>query len=367
MGSSWLPHGHLGRLRLGSGAMGAVCLASLLTIGQAQVLNLRFVDEDTDAGQIGGTVYWDKPALGDAGSDYAVYMATNDCSGSCTKTQLTGGSLPGGDMPGGADVTDFPVATNTATGGKTHIVVYMKAHGSGTESNVAAICIMDNPGLVRTVYFTTTGYTKANNARTALVTGCHASYHTMTVEMVATAKWTGSAVQETTFDDVNEWSTTASWQLSFQTPSTFADVATAINSYVSDAPLPAVFTGTSSDAAYSLGVIQAASVIDNFVPNSPDPDIARYIARSCVKFNVAGAVTVNRAGYVRIQTKTDKQTAVKQMANVYLNTDAVSFVAMGGASGTLTAIAAGSTQSTALCYQVTGADSQPSCLSPYTV
>jgi hypothetical protein len=156
-----------GRWRVhGSGRGGAcICLqiALLLESARAQVRYLRFVDEDSTSGKMGGHIYWDIPATGDDGIDYAAYLAT-DATGT-SKTQLPLGSAH--DLPGGAAVSSFPVPMDTAYGSNTHIVVYEKAHGTGTLSNIAAICIVDNPdGFVRTVYATMTGYTKANDART---------------------------------------------------------------------------------------------------------------------------------------------------------------------------------------------------------
>lgn len=350
---------------MGCGFFAALHFAMLLTMGQSQVRHLRFVDEDSTTGEIGGTIYWDIPAAGDAGFNYVAYMSTSN--NGATKTQLQPEGSGASNLPGGADVSAFPIALNTAIGSNTHILVYMQ-DAAGALSNEVFICIIDNPdGFVRTIYATTTGYTKANGARTALVSGCHASFESISLEMIATAKWTGSEVEETVFDDANEESATAAFLLTFPSGSAYSAVESAISSYVGDAPLPAVYTGSGASTSYSLGVIQAASALDDFVPNRPDPDIARYIARSSVHFKVAGAVIVTRSGHVRIQTEADKQTGVKQMANVYLNTDAVTFSDLGAASATLTAIAAGSTAAQAQCYQVTGTDSLPSCLSPYTV
>lgn len=338
---------------------------TLFTGGRAQVLNLRFTDEDTTTGKIGGTIYWEKPTGGDDGYTYRVCLSTST-GATCPQQLPISGSY---DLAGGAGTSAFPVPSNTAIGSYTYILVFLR-NTAGTISNQASIFIQDNPtSVARTVYVTTLGYTKANNARTALVTAGHTNYNDITLEMVATAKWdTGtSAVVETVFDDVSEESSTAAYLLTFPTGATLTSIDSTITSYITDAPLKAVYTGTGAATAYSHGVIQAASVLDSFVPNRPDPDIARYIARSCVHFGVAGAAMANRAGYVRIHTKATAQTAVKQIANMYINTDAVTFLDMGAASADLTAISTAVTQTQAQCYQVTGTDSLPSCISPYTV
>jgi hypothetical protein len=289
---------------------------------------------------------------------YAVYLA--DDSAGTTKSQLQS------DLASGAETSAFVVSSNTAIGTAQYLLVYLR-DTSNSLHDLAYICLKDNPSASeRYFYAVTNGLSNANNAATVLVTGCHALNHEIVIERVATAVWdnSGSNVVETTFDDTEA---NPSYSVFFPTGSSESDIQSALNPYQSTAPIPWVYTGTGANSLYSIGVIQAASVIDNFVPNRPDPDIARYIARSAIHFRTAGAAIINRAGYVRIQTKTSAKDAVKNMANMYIQSNALTFEFISGASATITALDTAVSQTSALCYQVSGADSQPSCISPYTV
>merc|ERR1719337_584083 len=74
--------------------------------------NLRFTDIDTDANQLGGTIYWEKPAAGVEGYDYAVYLSKD--SGGSDKAQLPIGAAH--VLGPGAETSAFSVPMDTAKG-----------------------------------------------------------------------------------------------------------------------------------------------------------------------------------------------------------------------------------------------------------
>lgn len=336
--------------------------------------NLRFQDQDTDAGQIGGTVYWERPTSGDYGFKYAVYLA-QDTAGT-TKTLVANSPLSGG----AADTSAFSVNMDTSLGANQYLIVYLEDAG-GTKSNLAYICILDNTGgayegLSYQFYITTLGYTKATNVRSTVVSNCYARYQAVTVEMVATANADlasgGSAITEVDFDNADLVSETATFLVTVPSSTDFATLKSAISSDISDAPIPMVAVG-GSNSGYSNGLFQMYSRMGSFIPVRPDPDIARYFARSCAHFRIASPILVTADGWVRVQTIAANQAAVNKMANVWLgeplSTSTITWTTGFDAdSSALTDALTGisskcSNSGDPVCYQVSGQDGHQSCTS----
>merc|ERR1719329_327339 len=117
---SW-SHWRTRRRRSCGGIIFALQFATLLGVADAQARNFIFEDQDADTGQIGGTMHWAKPAAGDAGDDYAVYLA-QDANGA-SQTQVGAPFI----MTGGADIYDYTMPYDTAIGSNSHILLYMKS------------------------------------------------------------------------------------------------------------------------------------------------------------------------------------------------------------------------------------------------
>lgn len=320
----------------------------------AQIQNLRFDDTDTNTGSIGGIAYWDRPAAGDSTIiSYRVFIA-EDAAGT-NEVQV------GNEVLAGAWTSEVDIPANTASSGKTHLLVYLV--DSTGKRNPASICLQDNPtGFARTMYVTTLGYTKAANLKIALVAACHANEHRIKIEMVATAKWSGSAVQETDFDNADENSATAAFSVTFPTGTSMSNMETAIASYVDDAPLPTVSTDSINTAGnYRLGMVQVASEIGPFVPVQPEPDMGRSFARSCVEFSVASSAMVNRVGEVRIQTRADKEPAVTAMIQIFQSWSTPTYENLDAGTSALNAIDARATASSAACWQISGVMHHADC------
>merc|ERR1719401_3325515 len=104
--------------------------------------------------------------------------------------------------------------------------------------------------------------------------------------MVAIAKADAGSppngVTEYAFDDSDEQSTTAEFLVTFPSNTAYADVNTAISSHLTGAATPLVYDTTGGTTGYSMGLVQIYSQINAFNPNSPDEDLARYLAKSCV-------------------------------------------------------------------------------------
>lgn len=348
----------------GAGAVVAVrfavylLLAAWLPAASARVLNLRFGDTDATADQVAGVIKFEQHAAGIAAvASYVAYLAT-DCAGT-GQTQV-------GEVLSGAYTSEIELFGVDSTG-FTHLVVYLKAHNTGTESDAACICLLDNPGM--TVYFTTVGYTMASQAKAALAgtSSCGAQEPSIVIEMVATAVMSSGAVVETDFDTADEYSETAVFSVSFATSTAIATLETLTSAYTVSAPLPAVFTGTGSDATYELATLRAFSTMDDFVPTMIDLDIGKSIAKACVEFALAHGAMVNKQGYVRIQSTASAQSAITSMAQVWQPLSTPTFGSLGASSSVLTAIAASATATSAVCSQVSLSAEDPSCLGYGTI
>lgn len=333
----------------------------------ATVQNLRFSDTDTDSGELGGYVRWEADPSPPAGlTHYRVFLATaSDGTGTNTQVQT--------DVTAGAYSSVLDMTANTAKGSNNYLLVYEVI--SGLLKNIASIYVFDNPtNFVTTMYLTTLGYTKASNAKAALVTGNHAAKADITVQQVVTLKWDGSsAVTETAFDDAApDTSETAAWAVIFQTSSTKSTVDTAMASYVTSAPLDLFATGTGSDSTYSLGTLQVTSKFGAQVAlpsdtdgDVPEPITAQYMARSLIDYSLAYAAMITRNGDMYVQTAATAQIGANGIANVWMGwpTTGTQFTFVDMSADTAITTRVGST-TTGQCWQISNDHLQPDCTIP---
>jgi len=349
-------------------------LASVIALTQvrvcpAQVRNIRFDDTNAASGTLSGIIYWEEPSGGLPNQDYSYdVLFADDASGTNPTATI-------GSVSGGAFVSEL-VLTNQATSSKTHLLVYLK-DGGGSTSNPASIFLLDNTGTSKTVYFTTVGYAAASSAKAAVVTAGYALEHNIVIEMVATAVSTGAGTfTENDFgncktEDLS--SSTAIFCVYFTTVHstvTIANIETSVSSHTTSAPIPAVFTGSgiaASSPQLELGIVQAASIMDDFVVIRPDKDQGRYICKSVVEYDMAHAAMVNCAGDVRIITEAASQTAVTNVVNYFqgyttANVPAITYANMGASTSSQSTFGASITQTTDVCTPVSSDASHTPCL-----
>jgi len=335
--------------------MGLAGATFLLSVA-AQVRNLRFYDTDSVTGSIGGTVYWEQPSSGTSGvKSYAVFLATDE--NGTDEVQLYSDTRVGAWTTAFTFPSGYDIVSNASY---SHLLVYLRSSNSSLV-DPASICLFDNPtDYERTVYFTTLGYSAATSAKTALVAGCYAQEYLITVDMVATAVWGSDSVNTTSLDWTDDASSTAAFEVSFSTGRNFTDVESEIASHVVDAPVPAVYTGSGSDATYSLGKVQATSIIGGILPSRPDTDIGASLAKQYVELQLASAVTMNKKGWLHITSAATAEVGVQELTDVYFGYVTTTFEAMSGGSTTLSDIDTYVTATTPQCWQVSGDEANDS-------
>eukprot|EP00929_Paragymnodinium_shiwhaense_P048367 TRINITY_DN24466_c0_g2_i1.p1 TRINITY_DN24466_c0_g2~~TRINITY_DN24466_c0_g2_i1.p1 ORF type:complete len:374 (-),score=74.01 TRINITY_DN24466_c0_g2_i1:32-1153(-) len=348
-----------------------LCAVLSWQVAQGQVRNLRFIDEDTDAGQISGIVYWEAPASSGyslPGFRWYYVFLCQDAAGT--------GPTAIGDVVIGAYTSEIRVPANTAIAGPgfTHIgVKYKQPDGTINDASLVTVKIFDNP-VARRFYVTCLGRTKADGARTALITNEYAQAPHVRFEMVASAVEDGTTsvgltkVAETTFDE-DEESESVTFQIIFDSSNTVAEVETLLASFIDDSPVPVFFTGTASSAAHKLAAVQVNSVYDDFVPIVPDTDKGRHLLWSGVTYSLIYAGTVNLFGEARMLTTTvassPTSTAVQDLVDVYMGYNTAAFTDVGGSAATLTAIMTHATAASgAECQQISNDVMHLSCVYP---
>mmetsp|Transcript_59933 Transcript_59933/g.111070 ORF Transcript_59933/g.111070 Transcript_59933/m.111070 type:complete len:357 (+) Transcript_59933:121-1191(+) len=336
---------HILQLVLASGACEITSAAS--------VQNLRFEDTDTTVGTIGGIVHWETEVSSSSyvegtstrALDYNVYLST-DSSG--TSTALLG------TVHAGAWTSDLSVSSGTdiATSSYLYILVYL--NDGSTDSEEAYIRILDDSD-TRTYFVTVVGITNAKNAKTALVTNEDTQAPLVTIREVATVVYNSGTVDTTGFDYAyHYYSSTSVFLLSFLSDRTVTTIGTSTSSYTSSAPFEIVHTGNShGDTSYRMATLQTSSPLGGVASWRADLDVGRSLAKSAATNGVAYAATIDRDGYVRIQSTSAQETTLQDLTDVFMGYETVTFSTdLGTTTANYANIDSACTVSTASCYQV---------------
>jgi len=359
------------------------------------VRNLRFDDTDATADQVAGILYWEQPLAGTSGlGSYAAFFSTSHAAGG-TETRV------GSDVLVGAWTSELVIPATAVPAGALYLLMYTRDNaGSLVTGTVAYTCLKDlqsgaSSGYARTLYFTARGYATAAAARTYLSTQpvCAAQRHRIDVRMVATVYYdtapspAPASPTEEPFDDSSGQgqacatssdctgshectegqchSSTAIFLVSLPTGDGFTSAVAALDGggYLAGSSVPAFYTGEgSSGSGYSLGLVEVSSVMDAFVPERPDPDVAFYLSRTLVGFRVALAALADRRGNVHLLTMSTKTAAVDEVTNVWMGYRNATFSDMGASDDILPSFTPYvSATSQAQCWQVTSDLSHPSC------
>jgi len=343
----------------------AIAAASVWRLSSAAtVQNLRFEDTDTSSGNIGGIIYWETEVSASSyvegtsvrASHYNVYLST-DSSGT-TKVLL-------GVVDGGAwtSFLSVPGGTDISTSSYEYILVYLE-DSSATESDVAFIRILDDPN-TRTYYATVVGITAAKNAKAALVTNDDTQGPLTTIREVATVVYNGGTVDTTDFDfTYHYYSSTSVFLLTFPSDRTITTIGTSLNTFTTSAPFEIVHTGNShGDTSYRLATLQASSLLGGLMSWRADIDVGKSLAKSAVTNGIAYSATIDRDGYVRIQSKSAQDTTMQALTDVFMGYETVSFSSeLGTTTANFANIDAACTETTARCYQVSNDLSHIECV-----
>mmetsp|Transcript_28011 Transcript_28011/g.64650 ORF Transcript_28011/g.64650 Transcript_28011/m.64650 type:complete len:357 (-) Transcript_28011:137-1207(-) len=327
------------------------------------VQNLRFEDTDTTIGTIGGIVHWETEVSSSSyvegtsvrALNYNVYLSTDN---SGTTTALLG------TVHGGAWTSDLTVSSGTdiSTASYQYILVYL--NDGSSDSDVAYIRILDDSD-TRTYYVTVVGITNAKNAKTALVTNEDTQAPLVTIREVATVVYNSGAVDTTGFDYAyHYYSSTSVFLLTFLSDRTVTTIGTSTSSYTGSAPFEMVHAGNShGDTSYRMATLQTSSLLGGLASWRADLDVGRSLAKSAATNGVAYATTIDRDGYVRIQSKSAQETTLQNLADVFMGYETVTFSTdLGTTTANYANIDSAVTETTATCYQVSATDGDIECV-----